>query len=76
LAWIRIQKTILKGRKPIATQVINTKNLENILKSYMGYREFSKIRISLDYLDQLQMNEFAIIRQLGPPTFLLLLLQG
>jgi hypothetical protein len=38
-AWIRIQKTILKGRKPTIAQVKNTKDLENILKSDMAYRE-------------------------------------
>ena len=51
LAWICIQKTILKDHKSIATQVINTKDLKNILKSDMGYKELSKIRKSLEYLD-------------------------
>jgi hypothetical protein len=68
-AWIRIRKTILKDQKPRAAQVRNTKDLENILKSDMGYRELIKIRTSPDYLDRLRKNVFAMIRQLGPPTF-------
>jgi hypothetical protein len=68
-AWIRIRKTILKDQKPRAAQVRNTKDLENILKSDMGYRELIKIRTSPDYLDRLRKNVFAMIRQLGPPAF-------
>jgi hypothetical protein len=68
-AWICIQKTILKGHKPTAAQVINTKDLENILKSDMGYRELIKIRTSPNNLDPLQKNVFAIFWHLSPPTF-------
>jgi hypothetical protein len=64
LDWICIQKTILKGQKPIATEVKNSKNIENILKSDLGYKEFKKNKKSPDYLDRLQKNVFAMIRQL------------
>jgi hypothetical protein len=68
-AWIRMRKSILKSRKPTAAQVSNKKNLENLLKSDIGYRELTRIRTSPDYLDRLRKNVFAMIRQLGPPTF-------
>ena len=44
-------------------------NLEKILKSDIGYVDFKRIRISPDYSQQLKKNVFAMIRQLGPPTF-------
>jgi hypothetical protein len=68
-AWIRMRKSILKSRKPTAAQVSNKKNLENLLKSDIVYRELTRIRTSPDYLDRLHKNVFAMIRQLGPPTF-------
>jgi hypothetical protein len=45
-AWICMQKSILKGQKPTTTQVGNKKNLENLLKSNIGYRELTRIRTS------------------------------
>jgi hypothetical protein len=44
-------------------------NLEKILKSDIGYIDFKNIRISPDYLQQNKKTIFAMIRQLGPPTF-------
>jgi hypothetical protein len=44
-------------------------NLEKILKSDIGYIYFKNIRTSLDYLQQNKKNGFAMIRQLGLPTF-------
>ena len=44
-------------------------NLERILKSNIGYVDFKRIRISPDYVHQLKKNFFAMICQLGPPTF-------
>jgi hypothetical protein len=41
----------LRGWKPIAGEVKDSKNLENILKSDLGYRELTKIITSPDYLD-------------------------
>jgi hypothetical protein len=43
--------------------------LEKILKSDIGYIDFKNICISPNYLHQIQKNIFAMIRQLGLPTF-------
>ncbi|XP_059077054.1 uncharacterized protein LOC131876217 [Cryptomeria japonica] len=68
---IRIRKGQLKGRKLLAKDVKHKPNLEKLLKSDIGYVDFKRIRISLDYIHQLKKNVFAMIRQLGPPTFFL-----
>jgi exonuclease III len=67
--WIRIRKGQLRGRTLLARDVKYKPNLEKILKSDIGYVDFKNIRISPDYLHQIQKNIFAMIRQLGPPTF-------
>jgi hypothetical protein len=38
-------------------------------QSDIGYIDFKRIRISPDYLHQIQKNIFAMIWKLGPPTF-------
>jgi hypothetical protein len=67
--WIRIRKGQLRGRTLLARDVKYKPNLEKILKSDIGDIDFKNIRISPDYLHQIQKNIFAMIRQLGPPTF-------
>ncbi|XP_059070801.1 uncharacterized protein LOC131860407 [Cryptomeria japonica] len=69
--WVRIRKGQLKGKKLIAKDVKEKPNLERMLKSNIGYIDFKRIRISPDYTHQLKKNVFAMIRQLGPPTFFL-----
>lgn len=69
--WVRIRKGQLKGRKLFAKDVKTKLNLEEILKSNIDYIDFKRIRISPDYCQQLKKNVFAMIRQLGPPTFFL-----
>ena len=44
-------------------------NLEKILKSDIGYIDFKNIHNSPHYLQQNKKNIFAMIRQLGSPTF-------
>jgi len=66
---IRIRKGKLQGRKLLAKDVKYKKNLEKLLKSDIGYIDFKHIRISPDYLQQMQKHIFAMIQQLGPPTF-------
>ncbi len=39
------------------------------MKSDLEYKELSCIKTSSDYLDRLHKDVFAMIRQLGPPTF-------
>jgi hypothetical protein len=67
--WIRIRKGQLRGRTLLARDVKYKPNLEKILKYDIGYVDFKNIRISPDYLNQIQKNIFTMIRQLGPPTF-------
>jgi hypothetical protein len=68
--WVQIRKYQLQGRKLLAKDVKYKVNLEKILKSDIGYIDFKNICTSLDYLQQKKKNIFAMIRQLGPPTFL------
>jgi hypothetical protein len=44
-------------------------NLDNIFKSYLGYHDLKILHNSHDYFERLSKNLFAIIWQLGPPTF-------
>jgi hypothetical protein len=53
----------------LAKDVKEKVNLEKIMKSDIGYIDFKNIRTSPDYLQQNKRNIFAMIRQLGPPTF-------
>jgi hypothetical protein len=52
-----------------ASDVSTNEILNQILKSNLGYKELSRKRTSPNYLDYLRINVFAMIRQLGPPTF-------
>lgn len=67
--WVRIRKGKLRGIKLLAKDVKHKTNLEKILKSDIGYIDFKHIHISPYYLDQIKKNIFAMICQLGPPTF-------
>ena len=67
--WIRIRKGQLKGRKLLAKDVKSKPNLDRILKSDIGYMDLKSIRTSPDYHLAIRRNLYAMIRQLGPPTF-------
>ena len=47
--------------------------LEGLLDSDVGYRDFKNLRGSPDYWDQAKKDMFAMLRQLGQPTFFLTL---
>jgi hypothetical protein len=70
--WIRIRKGQLKGRKIKARDVKSNPNLDHILKSDIGYMDLKTIRMSPDYQRHTCKKIYAMIRQLGPPTFLFL----
>jgi hypothetical protein len=53
----------------LAKDVKHKVNLEKNLKSDIGYIEFKNIRTSPKYLQQNKKYIFAMIQQLGPPTF-------
>jgi len=44
-------------------------NLDKLLWSDLRYYNLTHLRMSPDYLSKLRQDEFAMIRQLGPPTF-------
>ena len=67
--WVRIRNGQLQGRKLLAKDVKYKVNLEKILKSDIGYIDFKSMRTSPDYLQQNKKTIFAMIRQLGLPTF-------
>jgi hypothetical protein len=68
-AWIRICEAKLLDHVLKVNDVSINVNLDKILKSCLGYKELSRIRTFLDYLDRLCKDVFAMIKQLGPPTF-------
>ncbi len=53
----------------IASDVSTNVNLNKILKFDLGFKELGHIRTYMDYLDHFHKNVFAMIRELGPPTF-------
>jgi hypothetical protein len=57
-------KIKLLGCILIVNDVSNNVNLDKILKSNLDYKEHRHIQTSLDYLDQLWKDIFAMIRQL------------
>ncbi len=59
----------VNGRSLKASQVRDKPNLDKIFKSYLKYCDLEMLRISPNYLENLQNNLFAMIRQIGPPTF-------
>jgi hypothetical protein len=67
--WVRIRKWQLKGQKLIAKDVKTKPNLDHILKSNIGYIDLKTIRTSPDYLQHRHKKLYAMICQLGPPTF-------
>ena len=67
--WVQIRKGQLKGRNFLAKDVKYKVNLVKIMKSDIGYIDFKNICTSPDYLQQNKKTIFAMIRQLGPPTF-------
>ena len=60
---------MLKGKKNLAKDVKTKNNLEKILRSPIGYRTLKSIRTLPDYFENMKKDLFAMIRQLGPPTF-------
>ena len=72
-SWIRIRKGKLSGRTLTVGQIVEQPNLDKILESHIGFHDLEKLRTSPDYIEGLRKNLFAMIRQLGPPTFFITL---
>ena len=66
---LAIRKCKLKGRKLTVKDVLNENSIENILKHDEGYKVLRTLRGSPPYWEQAKKDIFAMIRQLGIPTW-------
>ncbi len=64
-----IWKGKLCGRTLKAHQIQDKPNLDNILKSYLSYRDLEGFCNSINYFEKLWKKLFIMIQQLGPLTF-------
>ncbi len=60
----------------ITNCVLTNVNLNQILKSNLGYHELNHIKKSPNYLKFFQKDAFAIIRQFGSLTFFMTFIMG
>ena len=67
--WVRLRKGKAGILSLTAGVVSQDTNIERLLQSKIGFKDFEALRTSPDYKDKLKSNSFAMIRQLGPPTF-------
>jgi hypothetical protein len=67
--WIIIRKGQLKGKNIKERDVNSNPNLDRILKLDIGYMNLKAIRTSPHYQRHTCKKIYAMIRQLGPPTF-------
>lgn len=68
-AWLRVRKSKLDNRTITAGQLRSSQNRDQLLKADVGYHDLATLRTSPDYYDQLKKTVFAMIRQLGIPTW-------
>lgn len=68
-AWIKLRKHNANDHKITAAQVRNKEGLERLIQSDSVFRDLPKLRTSPDYYDKLKKSVFAMIRQLGTPTW-------
>ena len=52
-----------------AGDAMKNTSIESILRSKIDYKDFQAIKTSSNYKEKLRSNLFAMIRQLGTPTF-------
>ncbi len=68
-SWVRLHKRKLLRCQLQARDVINKPNLDVILQFDLGNMDILGLHTSHDYLSQFKKHSFAMIQQLGPPTF-------
>jgi hypothetical protein len=68
-SWIKIHKGKLNDRVLRANFFTSKHNLNKLLRFDLRHCNLTHLRMSLDYLSKLWRNAFAMIHQLGPPTF-------
>ena len=66
---LAVRKCQTGERNITAAQVRDSKYLEDIVKKYQGYYIFKQLRNSPSYLETRKKDVFAMIRQLGLPTW-------
>lgn len=66
----------VKGQSIKVSDTLNNECIDDLIKHDAGYRMLSKIRTSPAYWENIKKKSFAMIRQLGPPTFFLTLSPG
>jgi hypothetical protein len=69
------QKQLL-GHVFTSIDVLNNVNLDRLLKSNLGYKEWGRIRTFPNHLDCFHKDAFVLIKQLGPPTFFITFTMG
>lgn len=67
--WVCFQKGKLKGSNLTPSDVYCDTNIQQILNSRWGYRDFEVLHTSPDFKEKLKKKHFVISRQLGTPTF-------
>ena len=68
-AWIRVRKSKMDNRHFTAGELRSSQNREELLRADIGYHDLIALRTSPDYYDQLKKSVFAMMRQLGTPTW-------
>ncbi len=69
-SWIRMWNGKLNDHILATKEITNNLNLDKLLKSHLRCCDLTHLKTSLDYLEKLLKDEFAMICQLGPPLFL------
>jgi len=72
-SWIRIRKGKLRKKTLTSSQIVQEPNLDKILQSHIDFRDLERLCTSPNYIQGLRKNLFAMIKQLGPPTFFITL---
>jgi hypothetical protein len=67
---VRIRKGKICDRTLKTYQVQNKPNLDNIFKSYLCYHNLESLHNSPHYFERLPKTLFAMVHQLGFPTFI------
>lgn len=70
-AWLRLRKTRKDGRALTAGMLLNPTQRAEIVKSDIGFTDLKALRGSPHYHDGNKKDVFAMLRQMGPPTFFL-----
>ena len=68
-ASLAMRRCKTKGKKFTTSEILNTDTVNNLVRLDQGYRIFRSIRNSPPYFEKRKKDLFAMIRQLGLPTW-------